>query len=166
MAETPSIPLPLLLVVTGRPGAGKTSLAHALSRAVRCPAICRDEMKEGFVNTAGEAPAAGDAIGRQVYEAFFETMTLLLRHRITLVAEAAFQHKLWSPKLEPLRSIARLRIVVCTIDPRLARSRHIAAGWPIRSVSGFMMTWPCARRERGGSCRLKIMIRLGWTCRF
>ncbi len=121
-------PLPLLIVVTGRPGAGKTSLAHALARAIRCPAICRDEIKEGFVNTAGDSGAAEDEVGREIYATFFETIELLLRRRITLVAEAAFQHKLWGPKLEPLREIARVRIVVCSVDPELARARHIERG--------------------------------------
>lgn len=116
--------LPSLIVVTGRPGSGKTSLSHALARAVRCPAICRDELKEGFVNTIGEVGGAGDEIGRRVYEAFFDTIELLLRHRITLIAEAAFQHHLWAPKLEPLQEIASIRIVLCVIDPELARSRH------------------------------------------
>src|SRR6266404_4543925 len=131
MADTTPIPQPSLIVVTGRPGSGKTSLAHALARAVRCPAICRDEIKEGFVNTAGqggEIATPGDDIAWRVYETFFETLTLLLSHRITLVAEAAFQHKLWTPKLQPLRDIARIRIVVCAIDPELARARHIERG--------------------------------------
>jgi predicted kinase len=114
---------PLLIVVTGRPGSGKTTLAHALAREVRCPAICRDEIKEGFVNTIGTK--TDPEVDRTVYEIFFETIKLLLTHRTALVAEAAYQHKLWAPKLEPLIEIARLRIVLCDIDPKLARARHI-----------------------------------------
>jgi predicted kinase len=128
MSETTPISQPLLIVVAGRPGAGKTSLAHALARAVRCPAICRDEIKEGFVNTIGRKGQPGDDAERGVYETFFDTVTLLLNRRVTLVAEAAFQHKLWAPKLEPLREIARVRIVVCTVDPVLAHSRHVERG--------------------------------------
>lgn len=118
--------LPLLIVVAGRPGSGKTTLAHAVARTIRCPAICRDEIKEGFINTTGEAH--GDEVGREVYETFFQTIKLLLERRVTLVAEAAFQHKLWTPKLEPLRAIARIRIVLCDMEADLARARHAARG--------------------------------------
>jgi len=100
-------------------------LAHALARAVRCPAVCRDEIKEGVVNTLARQGRPGDEIERRVYEAFFETVELLLRRGVTLVAEAAFQHKNWAPKLEPLREIARVRIVLCDVDPQRARSRHV-----------------------------------------
>ena len=103
-------------------------MAHALAKAIRCPAICRDEIKEGFVNTTGQMGAPGDETERRLYDLFFDTVKLLLTHRVTLVAEAAFQHKLWAPKLEPLEEIARVRIVVCTVDPQLARSRHIERG--------------------------------------
>lgn len=119
--------LPALIVVTGRPGSGKSTLAHALARAVRCPAICRDEFKEGFINTTGEMGAIGQAgndLRWQVYEAFFDTIQLLLSRHITLIAEAAFQHKLWAPRLEPLREIADLRIIVCAIDADRARARR------------------------------------------
>jgi predicted kinase len=119
---------PRLIVVTGRPGAGKTTLAHALAKAVRCPAICRDEIKEGLVNTTGEVGEPGDALGREVYETFFETVRYLVSRKITVVAEAAFQHKLWAPKVETLRELAEVRVVVCSLDPRLARARHIERG--------------------------------------
>ena len=50
MIESKHIELPTLIVVTGRPGSGKTTLAHALAREIRCPAICRDEIKEGLAH--------------------------------------------------------------------------------------------------------------------
>jgi predicted kinase len=128
MGPSPAACKPSLIVVTGRPGAGKTTLAHALARAIPCPAICRDEIKEGFVNTTGQAGGGGDDLARHVYEVFFETVQRLLGHRITLIAEAAFQHKLWAPKLEPLREIARIRIVVCDVTADLARARRIERG--------------------------------------
>ncbi len=117
-------PQPTLIVVTGRPGSGKSTLAHALARAVRCPAICRDEVKEGRVHTGG---VAGD-LDREVYAAFFDAVELLLGRGVTVVAEAAFQHKLWAPKLEPLRAVARVRVVLCTVDAELARARELARG--------------------------------------
>jgi predicted kinase len=121
-------PRPTLLVVTGRPGTGKTTLAHALAREIRCPAICRDEIKEGFVNTTGSSGEGNDEIGRAIYATFFDCIELLLRRQITVVAEAAFQHKNWAPKLDPLRDIASIRIVICQIDSALARQRHIERG--------------------------------------
>lgn len=118
----------LLTVVSGRPGSGKTTLAHALAKAIRCPAVCRDEIKEGLVNSLAPGTALTETIQRQANDALFAAVELMLRHGVTLVAEAAFQHKLWGPRLEPLRALAEMRIVVCATDPALARSRHIERG--------------------------------------
>ena len=79
------------------------------------------------MHTFGERATPEDHVrlNRHVYGTFFRAVALLLRHGITLVAEAAFQHKLWVPKLEPLQAVAQIRIVVCSIDPVLAHTRFI-----------------------------------------
>jgi len=87
-------------------GEGNALLAHALAREVACPAICRDEIKEGLIHTTREFGTPNARVGAHVLEAFFGTLELLLRHRVTLVAEASFQHPVWAPRLERLASIA------------------------------------------------------------
>lgn len=117
--------LPSLIVVTGRPASGKTTLAHTLARKIRCPIISRDEIKEGLINTIKTVEKIEDRAKWHVYDTFFEVVELLLSKRITLVAEAAFQHKLWMPKLELLQDIAEIRIIYCCLDSKLARLRFI-----------------------------------------
>ncbi|MFF0413558.1 AAA family ATPase [Kitasatospora sp. NPDC004745] len=109
----------MLIVVSGGPGSGKTTLAHALARAVGCPALCRDEVKEGLVH-AGTAASNPDEVVRA---AFFDALGVLVRAGVSVVAEAAFQDRLWRPGLAPLTGLTELRIVHCRVDPALARAR-------------------------------------------
>ena len=117
--------LPFLIIVTGRPAAGKTTLARKLAGQIRCPLISRDAIKEGLVNTFQQSEAAPENANKQASEAFFATLDVLLKQQITLVAEAAFQHKVWFPWLEPLQEIAHIRMIHCDIDPALATSRFL-----------------------------------------
>ncbi|HEY9642602.1 MAG TPA: AAA family ATPase [Coleofasciculaceae cyanobacterium] len=120
---------PLLVVVTGRPGSGKTTLAHTLTQKIGCPAICRDEIKEGFVNTMQSShESLGKDVNQNIYSLFFEILDFLLTKQITLVAEAAFQHHLWASPLEKLSRIAQIKIIVCKVDPHLAKSRFVQRG--------------------------------------
>jgi predicted kinase len=111
---------PALIVVSGRPGAGKTTLAHAVARGVGCPAVCRDEIREGMAHAGTPDPTM-----LRTFEAFFATVELMLRAGVTVVAEAAFQDKLWRPRLEPLAALGTIRIIRCDVDPAVARERIV-----------------------------------------
>jgi predicted kinase len=131
--ENKTVTLPTLVVVSGPAASGKTTLAHELVRAIGCPAICRDEIKEGMVHASDRFdPAVGDALTMRTLPLFFAVVRILLEGGVTVIAEAAFQHNVWAANLEPLSPLARLRIVQCHTDPATARlrMRHRAASRP------------------------------------
>src|SRR5437773_5855536 len=115
---------PTLVIVSGPAASGKTTLAHRLAAAIGCPALCRDEIKEGLVAASpGFVPGPSDPLTVQTYHVFFAAIRLFLENGVTLVAEAAFQHANWVRGLEPLRPLAELRIVRCHVAPAIARAR-------------------------------------------
>ncbi len=117
---------PTLVVVSGGPGTGKTTLAHELARALGCPAIVRDEIKQGMVlSHPGYQSGGDDPLNYPTLDAFFGTLKVLLEADVTLVAEAAFQDRLWRPNLEPLTGLAHLRVIRCTTEADVAHDRIV-----------------------------------------
>lgn len=121
---------PYLIAVTGRPGAGKTTFSRALGQQAFLPVISRDEIKEGYVHTFGkrhsELPKDANGVATNI---FFRTVEQLLDNGVSLIAEAAFQHRLWAPYLESLREKARISLIICQAgDARTALDRFIRRG--------------------------------------
>lgn len=120
---------PQCIVVTGRPGSGKTTLSKKLGERLRMPVISRDEIKEGYVNTYGvkhdRLPADTNAV---VSDFFFEVVNQYLAHQVSIIIEAAFQHKVWEPRMAGIAEIGRPFIIVCSIDVDAAARRHLQRG--------------------------------------
>ena len=115
---------PLLIVVTGRPASGKTSLAHLLATEIKYPLISRDELKEGYVNTMRLTHhQLNEEANSDIYKTFFEVINLLISKRISIVIEAAFQHQLWAPQLSNFLNKAEIRIIICKIPLEMAKER-------------------------------------------
>lgn len=93
------------------------------------PLISRDEIKEGYVNTFGvrhdALPPDSNGIATEI---FFETVSFLLARKISLIAEAAFQHHVWQSRIDSLTSLASVRVVICSVDAVIAADRHLQRG--------------------------------------
>lgn len=73
--------------------------------------------------TPGFRPSPSDPLTMRTFTTFFEVLALLLRNGVTVVAEAAFQDKLWRPNLEPFADTADIRVIACSVDADVANGR-------------------------------------------
>jgi hypothetical protein len=93
------------------------------------PVISRDAIKEGYVNTHGvkhdQLPPDTNGV---VTNFFFEIVNQHLAGKISIVIEAAFQHKLWEPRMAKIIELSSPFIVVCSIDGLVAARRHLQRG--------------------------------------
>jgi predicted kinase len=128
---------PSLVLVSGSPGSGKTTLAHAVGTRLPCPVVSRDEIKEGLVHAGGgEKPDWGAPVAYQTFALFYRIVGELIRSRCSVVAEAAYLKDL-TREITELLSEADACVVHCQVDRDVAMPRFIerAASDPIRRES-------------------------------
>jgi adenylate kinase family enzyme len=70
---------PYLIVVTGRPGSGKTTFSKELGNEIFMPVISRDQIKEGYVRTFGKRhDELPEEANKTATEIFFDTLMGLI----------------------------------------------------------------------------------------
>ena len=120
---------PRCIIVTGRPGAGKATLCKKLQPRLWMPVVSRDEIKEGYVNTFGvkhdELPPDANGIATNI---FFDIVNQYLTNKISIIIEAAFQHKVWEPRIEKIAELADPLMIICDVATDTAANRHLQRG--------------------------------------
>lgn len=82
---------PVLVVVTGMPAAGKTTLADALSLRVGLPLIVRDRIKERLYETLGTGDVDWSGkLGDAAFALLFDFASLVLTAGQSVIVEANF----------------------------------------------------------------------------
>ena len=118
---------PLILIVTGLPGTGKTTFARALGTRYKVPVLCKDAIKEPLLDVLGAHDAAASRrLSDASFAALFAMAGELGAARVSMVLEGNFRPGEHEPMLrEALVSLthASLAQVLCTAhEPaRLAR---------------------------------------------
>jgi predicted kinase len=82
---------PLLVVVTGMPSSGKTTIAESLAVRLQLPLVAKDDLKESLFETLGAGDIAWSGrLGDAAYDLMFTLARTMLRAHVPLIVEANF----------------------------------------------------------------------------
>jgi predicted kinase len=83
--------LPLLVVVTGMPSSGKTTVAEGLAARLSLPLLAKDGIKESLYESLGADDVAASArLGTAAYALIFRLAGTMLSRSVSLIVEANF----------------------------------------------------------------------------
>jgi predicted kinase len=128
MLEPLVSPRPLLVIVRGKPGSGKTVLARRLAEtdALGLPLLSRDAIKAGLVETHGfESDAVRARVVPLAFDLFHQTIDLWLREGVSLIAEEAFSRGRAETALRALTRLADAVAITCDTSDEEAARRYI-----------------------------------------
>ncbi len=117
---------PLLVIVCGAPGSGKTELSRQIAGSLMLPLLSKDLIKEALMDSEPVTERNRSmAIGKTSFALLFQLAGALLRHGPGLVLEAPFGPTS-SPELSTFSRIADTALIVCTVPADAAVSRYRA----------------------------------------
>src|SRR4028119_1124984 len=110
----------LLIVVTGHPGTGKTTLSQAIARHFNLPCLNKDEVKERLADELGcETREGAKRLGRTTYTLLDYFIEVLMQGRGPFIVESNFPAQFYSEKLSRLTEQYHYHVfqILCKADP-------------------------------------------------
>ncbi|HLZ59254.1 MAG TPA: ATP-binding protein [Ktedonosporobacter sp.] len=97
---------PLLIIVNGLPGTGKTTLARYLAEELRLPSLHKDELKEMLFDTLGWSDRAWSRkLGIATYALLFSFIETQLKAGKSFIAESNFSPNYHTQKFLELKEL-------------------------------------------------------------
>lgn len=104
-----SMARPLVIIITGAPGSGKTTLGRRLAQDLDLPLVSRDDFKEILFDGLGwprwQKRRWSNRLGGVSYELLYAAVELLLRARCPFIVESNFTARRATPTFQTLCDI-------------------------------------------------------------
>jgi predicted kinase len=115
-----------VVLVSGAPGSGKTTLGSRLARDTRSDLLSKDALKERLADHGGRPSdvAASSALGALAYDELFATLRAHVARGGRLVVESNFRRGLAEPELIEALAGQPARVIHCTSSPSTIRRRY------------------------------------------
>ena len=133
---------PALVIVSGAPASGKSTLARRLADDLRLPLLSKDVLKERLADSLGapmDVPASS-RLGAASYAVLYHVATCLLAAGTAVMVESNFRRGLSENDLRPLLATASGLLVHCAADPavleRRYRRRHLSGERHVAHLDG------------------------------
>lgn len=118
---------PTVILITGHPATGKTTLAKVLATELGLPLLHRDALKETLADTLGWSDDEWSLkLGAATWELLYHLIETMLRANVSHIVESNFRPKFASPQWQQLYERYQPRIIQlrCEAEPEIVITRH------------------------------------------
>ncbi len=117
---------PLLVIVTGPPASGKTTIATEVARQLAIPAFHKDLLKEQLSDAiSGSGIEWSRKLGSASFDLLFHIGQALIASGQSCLIEANFHPELGLPGLEPIAEHSKVVQIVCTGRAETLMKRYL-----------------------------------------